>query len=155
MLIDRELFSPNAFWLWKYTLDPSVRFIVLYGGSSSGKSFSVAQFFAILAYYEECSLLVMRKVGASIEKTIYADFKAAINSIEGMTECCRFKQNSIIFNNGGKIDFSGLDDPEKIKGISQYKRVCLDELSEYAESDFNGLRRNGLIRRNGMRYRWS
>lgn len=140
MLIDRELFSPNAFWLWKYTLDPSVRFIVLYGGSSSGKSFSVAQFFAILAYYEECSLLVMRKVGASIEKTIYADFKAAINSIEGMTECCRFKQNSIIFNNGGKIDFSGLDDPEKIKGISQYKRVFLDELSEYAESDFKQIR---------------
>lgn len=140
MLIDRELFSPNAFWLWKYTLDPSVRFIVLYGGSSSGKSFSVAQFFAILAYYEECSMLVMRKVGASIEKTIYADFKAAINGIDGLAECCRFKQNSIVFNNGGKIDFSGLDDPEKIKGISQYKRVFLDELSEYDETDFKQIR---------------
>jgi len=44
MRLDRELFSPNAFWLWKYTLDPSVRYIVLYGGSSSAKSFSVAQF---------------------------------------------------------------------------------------------------------------
>ena len=140
MLIDRELFSPNAFWLWRYTLDQSVRFIVLYGGSSSGKSFSVAQFFAILAYYEECSMLIMRKVGASIEKTIYADFKAAINGIEGLAECCRFKQNSIVFNNGGKIDFSGLDDPEKIKGISQYKRVFLDELSEYDESDFKQIR---------------
>lgn len=140
MRIDRELFSPNAFWLWKYTLDPSVRFIVLYGGSSSGKSFSVAQFFAILAYYEECSMLVMRKVGASIEKTIYADFKAAINGIDGLAECCRFKQNSIVFNNGGKIDFSGLDDPEKIKGISQYKRVFLDELSEYDETDFKQIR---------------
>ena len=140
MRIDRELFSPNAFWLWKYTLDPSVRYIVLYGGSSSGKSYSVAQFFAILAYYEECSMLVMRKVGASIEKTIYADFKAAINGIEGLAECCRFKQNSIVFNNGGKIDFSGLDDPEKIKGISQYKRVFLDELSEYDETDFKQIR---------------
>lgn len=140
MQLDRELFSPNAFWLWRYTLDQSVRFIVLYGGSSSGKSFSVAQFFAILAYYEECSMLVMRKVGASIEKTIYADFKAAINGIDGLAECCRFKQNSIVFNNGGKIDFSGLDDPEKIKGISQYKRVFLDELSEYDESDFKQIR---------------
>ena len=140
MQLDRELFSPNAFWLWRYTLDQSVRFIVLYGGSSSGKSFSVAQFFAILAYYEECSMLIMRKVGASIEKTIYADFKAAINGIEGLAECCRFKQNSIVFNNGGKIDFSGLDDPEKIKGISQYKRVFLDELSEYDESDFKQIR---------------
>lgn len=140
MKLERELFSPNAFWLWRYTLDKSVRFIVLYGGSSSGKSFSVAQFFAILAFYEGCNMLVMRKVGASIEKTIYADFKAAINGIEGLSECCRFKQNSIVFNDGGKIDFSGLDDPEKIKGISQYKRVFLDELSEYDEQDFKQIR---------------
>lgn len=140
MKLERELFSPNAFWLWRYTLDKSVRFIVLYGGSSSGKSFSVAQFFAILAFYEGCNMLVMRKVGASIEKTIYADFKAAINGIDGLAECCRFKQNSIVFNDGGKIDFSGLDDPEKIKGISQYKRVFLDELSEYDETDFKQIR---------------
>ena len=140
MKLERELFSPNAFWLWRYTLDKSVRFIVLYGGSSSGKSFSVAQFFSILAFYEGCNMLVMRKVGASIEKTIYADFKAAINGIEGLAECCRFKQNSIVFNDGGKIDFSGLDDPEKIKGISQYKRVFLDELSEYDETDFKQIR---------------
>ena len=140
MKLDRELFSPNAFWLWRYTLDQSVRFIVLYGGSSSGKSFSVAQFFAILAFYEGCNMLVMRKVGASIEKTIYADFRAAINGIDGLAECCRFKQNSIVFNDGGKIDFSGLDDPEKIKGISQYKRVFLDELSEYDETDFKQIR---------------
>lgn len=140
MKLERELFSPNAFWLMKYTRDPSVRFIVLYGGSSSGKSFSVAQFFAILAFYERCSMLVMRKVGASIEKTIYADFKAAVNAIDGLSEYCRFKQNSIVFRNGGKVDFSGLDDPEKIKGISQYKRVFLDELSEYDESDFKQIR---------------
>lgn len=140
MKLERELFSPNAFWLWRYTLDKSVRFIVLYGGSSSGKSFSVAQFFSILAFYEGCNMLVMRKVGASIEKTIYADFRAAINGIDGLAECCRFKQNSIVFNDGGKIDFSGLDDPEKIKGISQYKRVFLDELSEYDETDFKQIR---------------
>ena len=29
MKLERELFSPNAFWLWRYTLDKSVRFIVL------------------------------------------------------------------------------------------------------------------------------
>ena len=140
MKLERELFSPNAFWLWRYTLDKSVRFIVLYGGSSPGKSVAVAQFFSILAFYEGCNMLVMRKVGASIEKTIYADFRAAINGIDGLAECCRFKQNSIVFNDGGKIDFSGLDDPEKIKGISQYKRVFLDELSEYDETDFKQIR---------------
>lgn len=140
MYIDRELFSPNAFWVWRYTLDPSVRNIVLMGGSSSSKSYSVAQFLSILTYWEGSNQLVMRKVGASIEKTIYTDFKTAINGIEGLAEHCRFKQNSIVFDNGAKIDFTGLDDSEKIKGISQYKRVFLDELSEYEESDLKQIR---------------
>jgi len=140
MIIERELFSPNAFWVWRYTLDPSVRNIVLMGGSSSSKSYSVAQFLSILTYWEGTNQLVMRKVGASIEKTIYTDFKTAINGIERLAEHCRFKQNSIVFDNGAKIDFSGLDDPEKIKGISQYKRVFLDELSEYEENDLKQIR---------------
>lgn len=140
MIIERELFSPNAFWVWRYTLDPSVRNIVLMGGSSSSKSYSVAQFLSILTYWEGTNQLVMRKVGASIEKTIYTDFKTAINGIEGLAEHCRFKQNSIMFDNGAKIDFTGLDDSEKIKGISQYKRVFLDELSEYEESDLKQIR---------------
>ena len=117
MIIERELFSPNAFWVWRYTLDPSVRNIVLMGGSSSSKSYSVAQFLSILTYWECSNHLVMRKVGASIEKTIYTDFKTAINGIEGLAEHCRFKQNSIMFDNGAKIDFTGLDDSEKIKGM--------------------------------------
>ena len=133
--------SPNGYYLWQYTLDTSVRYIVLYGGSSSGKSFSVAQVFSMLAVFEGCNQLVMRKVGASIEKTIYSDFRAAVATLnlpEWFT--VRFKQNSIVFHNGAKIDFSGLDDPEKIKGISNYKRVFLDELSEYDESDFKQIR---------------
>ena len=41
--LSRRFFSPNGFWLWNYIIDPSVRYIVLFGGSSSGKSFAVAQ----------------------------------------------------------------------------------------------------------------
>lgn len=134
-----EMYSPNAFWLWRYTLDPSVRYIVLYGGSSSGKSFSVAQVLSLITENEWTNQLVMRKVGASIEKTIYADFRAAISDIPELDGKVRFKQNSILFEHG-RIDFSGLDDPEKIKGISNYKRVFLDELSEYDESDFKQIR---------------
>lgn len=81
----------------------------------------------------------MRKVGASIEKTIYSDFRAAAKTV-GLLGHVRFKQNCIQFDSGGKIDFSGLDDPEKIKGISQYMRVFLDELSEYDENDFKQIR---------------
>ena len=45
-----------------------------------------------------------------------------------------------MFDNWAKVDFTGLDDSEKIKGISQYKRVFLDELSEYEENDLKQIR---------------
>lgn len=137
---DRRLFNPNGFWLWRYALDKSVRYIVLYGGSSSGKSFSAAQVLSIAAYAERSNVLVMRKVGATIEKNIYTDFKTAILRVKGLAGHCRIMVNRIVFDNGAKIDFSGLDDSEKIKGISQYKRVLLDELSEFDEADFKQIR---------------
>ena len=151
--IKRHRLNPNGVWLKHACKDTRLRFIVLMGGSSSGKSYSVAQIFPILAFLENTNHLVMRKVGASIDKTIYADFKASINKSvlrwkrngeveieQPLSELCTFKQNCIEFKCGARIDFSGLDDPEKIKGISQYKRVFLDELSEYDESDFKQIR---------------
>ena len=151
--IKRHRLNPNGVWLKHACKDTRLRFIVLMGGASSGKSYSVAQIFPILAFLENTNHLVMRKVGASIEKTIYADFKASIhNSVlrwkrngeveieQPLAELCTFKQNCIEFKCGARIDFSGLDDPEKIKGISQYKRVFLDELSEYDEIDFKQIR---------------
>lgn len=138
--IGEQLLSPNGWWLSQCLFDTTIRFIFLYGGSSSAKSYSVAQLFVLATYSERVNHLVMRKVGASIEKTIYADFRSAVNGIDGMANKVRFKQNSIVFDNGARIDFSGLDDPEKIKGISSYKRVFLDELSEFDESDFKQIR---------------
>ena len=151
--IKRHRLNPNGVWLKHACKDTRLRFIVLMGGASSGKSYSVAQIFPVLAFLENTNHLVMRKVGASIEKTIYADFKASIQNTllrwkrngeveieQPLAELCTFKQNCIEFKGGARIDFCGLDDPEKIKGISQYKRVFLDELSEYDESDFKQIR---------------
>ena len=139
--IPGEGLSPNAFWLIRCALDPRLRYIVMYGGSSSGKSYSAAQVLSLLTCYEGGNTLVMRKVGASIEKTIYADFRAALNGIESLDGQYVLKQNSIVFpKKNTRIDFSGLDDPEKIKGISNYKRVFLDELSEFDETDFKQIR---------------
>ena len=43
--------------------------------------------------------------------------------------------------NGAVIDFGGMDDPEKIKGISQYKRVYCNEISAFDLSDFKQIRK--------------
>ena len=117
----------------KYLNDETIRFIILYGGSSSGKSYSVAQTILIQTLQDGENTLVMRKVGASILKTIYEDYKVAAAGL-GISHLFKFQQNTIkCLVNGAKIDFSGLDDPEKIKGISNYKRVQLEEWSEFEQ----------------------
>jgi len=132
--------NPNGFHLLKYMQDADFRFIVLYGGSSSGKSYSVAQITLVMTLSDAQNTLVLRKVGASIQKTIYEDFRNACRQL-GMERFFIFRINSIRCTNGARIDFSGLDDPEKIKGIANYKRVLMEELSEFDEVDFKQIRK--------------
>ena len=136
MVVNYKKLNPNGFYCLQYFNDETIRFIMLYGGSSSGKSYSVAQTILIQTLYDGENTLVMRKVGASILKTIYEDYKVAAKTL-CIDKMFRFTQNSIrCIYNGAKIDFSGLDDPEKIKGISNYKRVQLEEFSEFDIEDF-------------------
>lgn len=141
IVVNYKKLNPNGFYLLHYLSDEQIRFLILYGGSSSGKSYSVAQAILIQTLHDNENTLVMRKVGASINKTIYEDFKVASRGL-GIERFFRFTQNCIKCTiNGAKIDFSGLDDPEKIKGISNYKRVHLEEFSEFDESDFKQIRK--------------
>ena len=134
-----RVFNPNAFYLMQYAGDATKRFLLMYGGSSSSKSYSAAQVLLLLALTEGDNALVVRKVSSSISKTIYEDFKVAAAQL-GMKEMFRFTVNSIRCVNGAKIDFCGIDDPEKIKGISNYKRVLMEELCEFDEADFKQIR---------------
>lgn len=141
MIVNYKKLNPNGFYCLQFFNDETIRFIILYGGSSSGKSYSVAQTILIQTLYDGENTLVMRKVGASILKTIYEDYKVSAKSL-GIDKMFRFTQNSIrCIYNGAKIDFSGLDDPEKIKGISNYKRVQLEEFSEFDIEDFKQIRK--------------
>lgn len=141
MIVNFKKFNPNGFYLMQYLNDIRIRFIILFGGSSSGKSYSVAQAVLIQSLLDGENTLVMRKVGASISKSIYEDYKVASKGL-GIFGMFRFKQNCIeCIGNGARIDFSGLDDAEKIKGISNYKRVQLEELSEFEFGDFKQIRK--------------
>lgn len=133
-------FNPNAWQLLKFLRDVKVRFIVLFGGSSSAKSYSTAQVMLMMALYDGENTLIFRKYGSTIEKSIYEDYRVACRQL-GMTDYFKFNRNSIRCDNGARIDFTGLDDEEKIKGISNYKRVQLEELSEFEESDFKQIRK--------------
>lgn len=143
MRINFKKLNPLGFHLLKLMQDTAIRLIILFGGSSSGKSYSVAQLILIMTLWDGENSLIMRKVGASIGKTIYEDFKVAAKQL-GIYHLFKFKDGVhqiVCLSNGAKIDFGGLDDPEKIKGISNYKRLVLDEWSEFESEDFKQVRK--------------
>lgn len=143
MRINFRKLNPLGFHLLKLMQDTAIRLIILFGGSSSGKSYSVAQLILIMTLWDGENSLIMRKVGATIGKTIYEDFKVAAKQL-GIYHLFKFKDGIhqiVCLSNGAKIDFGGLDDPEKIKGISNYKRLVLDEWSEFESEDFKQVRK--------------
>lgn len=142
MILNYKLFNPLFFFLLMLMQNKTIRNIIMYGGSSSGKTYSVAQSILIFTLWEGTNTLVMRKVGASIRDTVYQDFKTAADQL-GITHLFKFNDgNKIItcIENKARIVFKGLDDAEKIKGLSSFKRVVLDELSEFDETDYKQIR---------------
>lgn len=143
MKINFKKLNPVGFYLLRFLQDLTIRFIILFGGSSSGKSYSVAQIILIFTLWEGSNTLVMRKVGASIRDSIYQDFKTAADQL-GITNLFRFSdgvKTIMCISNGARIVFKGLDDSEKIKGLSSFKRVVLDEESEFEEEDYKQIRK--------------
>lgn len=142
MILNYKLFNPLGFHLLKWLQDTSIRNIIMYGGSSSGKTYSMAQIVLILTMWEGTNHLVMRKVGASIKDTVYQDFKTAADQL-GISKHFKFSdgvKTIKCLDNDARIVFKGLDDSEKIKGLSSFKRVILDEWSEFEEADFKQIR---------------
>lgn len=149
MVINFKKLNPLGFHLLKLFQDPTIRQIILFGGSSSGKSYSVAEVFLLMSLFEGKNQLVMRKVGASIKDSIYASFKAAAEHL-GIADLFQFKDGIKIIKckeNGAEIKFNGLDDSEKIKGLESIKRVFMDEWNEYEEKDYKQMK----LRLRGMK----
>lgn len=141
LLFSKRLFNPNFYHLIIEMGNAARRFLFAYGGSSSAKSYSIAQ--AIIIYcclIEGSDTLVFRKVSATITKTIYKDFEVIIKNL-GLEDYFTLQHLKIKCYNGSVIDFSGIDDAEKIKGISSYKRVFMEEVSEFEHSDYKQVRK--------------
>ena len=137
---DRRLFSGNFFHVMRYLKRDDVRYIFAYGGSSSGKTYGIVQAVLISTLRDAKNTLVFRKVLASIRKTIFNDFKAAIVQLK-LNDYFVVQDLKIKCINGAVIDFLGCDDPEKIKGISGYQRIVVDELTELELDDWMQLRK--------------
>lgn len=137
-----ELFNKIYWHLEAAFKNLLIRFIWVYGGSSASKTYSVVQLIIVLMLGNKNeNTLVLRKYSVDNKDSIFQDFKNIIDEW-GLQELFIVQQNYIeCIDTGSYVRFRGLDDAEKIKGISGFKRVVLEEVSQFDETDFKQVRK--------------
>lgn len=132
----------NLFWHLKEAFeDEKIRYIWCYGGSSAAKTYTVCQLTLInMLSSADYNTMVMRKVSEDIKDSIYSDFKRITETWE-LQHLFICQQNFIKCVTGSYIRFRGLDDSEKVKGIANFKKLILEEVSQFEEEDFKQLRK--------------
>lgn len=128
-------------------LDNYDRYLIFYGGGSSGKSYAVAQ---ILTYRllkpERFNLLVARQTGDTNRRSTFPLFKQLISdwnlsqyfkiNESDMRIVCTLTKN--------EVAFVGLDDVEKVKSITfangELTEIWCEEATEMEEASINQLK---------------
>lgn len=139
--INPDIFNP-VYWHVRNALkNPKYRFIFAYGGSSSSKTYSIVQNILFETSLSEGSnTMVLRKYATDIRDSVLSDFKGQIEHY-GVNDLFSPQINLIKCENGSRIRFRGLDDSEKIKGLADYKRVYLNELTQFDALDLKQIRK--------------
>lgn len=128
-------------------LDNQDRYLVFYGGGSSGKSYFIAQRFIYkLIHPTRCNLLVVRQTGDTNRRSTFPLLKQVISN---WNLAKHFKVNESDMRikcllTGNEVAFAGLDDVEKIKSITfengELTDIWVEEATETQEADINQLK---------------
>lgn len=135
--LSKKLFVPVYY---PYLTDYSHRYEVYYGGAGSGKSVFVAQKLLVKACQSERKILVIRKYGTSIRESTY-DLVISLLKQWKLYDYCKINQSTftITLPNNSIFLFKGLDDPEKIKSITNITDVWCEEANELSDEEFTQL----------------
>lgn len=111
--------------------DWNYKFYFLVGGYGSSKSYHVATKLLLKLASEKRLALVVREVYDTIRDSCFSLFEEVALRI-GIYDHLKFKTSpmQVIFPNGSKIIFKGLDNPQKLKSINGVSIVWLEECSE-------------------------
>lgn len=120
--------------LWN---NESIRYGFIYGGSSSSKTYSVVQKDIVyMMEGQKNNTLIFRKYSTDIDNSIFEDFKRIISDWE-LSEYFKIQKHYIECKLTGSFTvFKGLDDSEKIKGLSGFKKIIMEEFNQFDFADF-------------------
>lgn len=128
-------------------LDNDDRYLIFYGGGSSGKSYYIAQRWIYkLIQPKRCNLLVVRQTGDTNRRSTFPLLKQVISNW-GLAEHFKVNESDMRIKcklTGNEVAFAGLDDVEKIKSITfengELTHEWVEEATECQEADINQLK---------------
>ena len=141
--ISKQVFNP----VYLPYLDNWDRYLIFYGGGSSGKSYFIAQLLVYrLLHPQRFNVLVCRQTGDTNRRSTFPLFKQVI-SHWGINDHFKINESDmriVCKLTGNEVAFAGLDDVEKIKSItfSNGELTCewCEEATEMQEADINQLK---------------
>ena len=128
-------------------LDNTDRYLIFYGGGSSGKSYFIAQRWIYkLIHPSRCNLLVTRQTGDTNRRSTFPLLKQVISNWN-LAQHFKINESDMRIKcllTGNEVAFAGLDDVEKIKSITfengELTHIWCEEATEMNEADINQLK---------------
>ena len=141
--ISKKVFNP----VYLPFLDNEDRYLIFYGGGSSGKSYFIAQRWIYkLIHPKRCNLLVVRQTGDTNRRSTFPLLKQVIRNWN-LSEHFKINESDMRIKcllTGNEVAFAGLDDVEKIKSITfengELTHEWVEEATECQEADINQLK---------------
>jgi phage terminase large subunit len=132
--IHKRIFNDSFFPL---LFDYSHRYLVLYGGAGSGKSVFAVQRTVIKALREKRKVLFIRKYATTLKDSIFDLVRSTLDQYKLLDYCTINKSTfTIELPNGSVFLFKGIDDPEKVKSITDLTDIVIEEATELSYDDF-------------------
>lgn len=128
-------------------LDNEDRYLIFYGGGSSGKSFFIGERYVFkLINPKKCNVLVCRNTGDTNRTSTFPLFKQIIKQWK-LSKYFKINESDmrikcLLTNN--EVAFKGLDDIEKVKSTTfengELTDIWVEEATECQEADINQLK---------------
>lgn len=135
-----EVFNPIYL---KHQLKNNNRYQIYFGGSSSGKSYSLAQRTVLDVIKGNRNYLIVRNVQNTIKRSVFNEVSKAITNFK-LSEYFDINKTDLVITcnlNDRQILLCGLDDVEKIKSITPKKGVITDIwVEEATETSYNDIK---------------
>lgn len=133
-----------------FIFDWDYREYLLVGGYGSSKSYHVALKLVLKALEEKRKILVVREVYDTIRESCFDLFLEILDDLDLLDPNSNRKRSKkviyrtspmqLIFPNGSKVIFKGMDKPGKLKSINGVSIVWLEEASEIKYAGYKELK---------------